>query len=267
MKKYVSFFRLRFTMGLQYRAAALGGLICQFFWGAMAILAFKAFYETDPAAFPMSVQAMASYIWLQQALLALISVVAWDNDFANLIGSGNVAYELCRPADVYGMWFCRSAATRVSNALLRCIPALAVAALIPAPYGLMAPPNLPTFLWFLLSLTLALGVVTAFCMIVSIATFYTITPRGLRLIALGISDFLAGGIVPLPFFPDGLREVVELLPFSATENVPLRIYSGDLWGSEMVQKVLLQVIWIGVLVLMGKALERVVLKRVTVQGG
>ena len=43
MKKYLAFFRLRFSMGLQYRAAALGGLVCQFFWGAMAILAFKSF--------------------------------------------------------------------------------------------------------------------------------------------------------------------------------------------------------------------------------
>ena len=50
MKKYISFFRLRLVMGLQYRAAALGGVVTQFFWGFMEIIALRAFYESDPAA-------------------------------------------------------------------------------------------------------------------------------------------------------------------------------------------------------------------------
>ncbi len=267
MKKYLAFFRLRFTMGLQYRAAALGGLACQFFWGAMAILAFGAFYKTDPASFPMSMPATASYIWLQQALLTLVSMGGIDQEFFNVIQSGNVAYELCRPVDVYGMWFTRSAATRVANALLRCVPVLAVAALLPAPYGMAAPPDLPAFLLFLVSLTLALGVVTAIGMIIYMITFHTITPRGVRLIAVGICDFFSGNIVPLPFFPEGFRQFSELLPFSATANVPIRIYTGDLAGREMVVLMLMQVFWIVALVGVGKLLEWKELKTVVVQGG
>ena len=61
---------MRFIMGLQYRTAALAGIITQFFWGAMEILIFVAFYRTDAAAFPMSMEATSSYIWLQQAFLA-----------------------------------------------------------------------------------------------------------------------------------------------------------------------------------------------------
>ena len=57
MRKYLAFFRLRFSMGLQYRAAAVAGIVTQFFWGAMELLAFRAFYQADPGAFPMSFQA------------------------------------------------------------------------------------------------------------------------------------------------------------------------------------------------------------------
>ena len=60
VKKYASFFRLRFTMGLQYRAAALAGIVTQFVWGFMEIMVFRAFYEADAAAFPMSFSATAS---------------------------------------------------------------------------------------------------------------------------------------------------------------------------------------------------------------
>ena len=70
MKKYLSFFRLRFSMGLQYRAAALAGIATQFAWGGMEILVFRAFYEADASSFPMSFSAAASYIWMQQFYLS-----------------------------------------------------------------------------------------------------------------------------------------------------------------------------------------------------
>lgn len=43
--KYFAFFRLRFNMGLQYRAAAIGGCVTQFLWGIMECLAFRAFLD------------------------------------------------------------------------------------------------------------------------------------------------------------------------------------------------------------------------------
>lgn len=62
MKKYLSFFRMRFLMGLQYRAAAAAGVVTQFTWGFMELLVFRAFYQADASAFPMSFEAVASYI-------------------------------------------------------------------------------------------------------------------------------------------------------------------------------------------------------------
>lgn len=70
MKKYLSFFRLRFLHGLQYRTAAVSGIVTQFVWGAMEILLFRAFYQADPTSFPMTFQALSTYVWLQQAFLA-----------------------------------------------------------------------------------------------------------------------------------------------------------------------------------------------------
>ena len=65
MGKYLAFFRLRFSMGLQYRAAAVAGIVTQFFWGAMELLAFRAFYDADPAAFPMACRKMKHALFTQ----------------------------------------------------------------------------------------------------------------------------------------------------------------------------------------------------------
>lgn len=267
MKKYISFFRMRFAMGLQYRAAALAGIVTQFFWGAMNVLMYRAFYESDAAAFPMSLEATVTYVWLQQALLLLFAAWLIEHEIFDDIVSGNVVYELCRPIDIYDMWFARSVANRLSRAVLRCLPILLVAGFLPAPYGMTAPASATHFVLFLFTCVLGFFVTVAFFMLVYALTFFTISPSGLRILITSVVEFFAGGIIPLPFFPDGVREVMELLPFASMQNVPLRIYSASMSAGEMQRAIALQVFWLIALVLLGKALCCMAMRRMTLQGG
>ncbi|HBI73661.1 MAG TPA: ABC transporter permease [Lachnospiraceae bacterium] len=267
MKKYISFFRMRFIAGLQYRAAALAGIVTQFAWGAMLILMYQAFYAADAEAFPMSFQALSSYMWLQQAFLALFMTWFFDNDIFRLIMDGGIAYEICRPINLYDMWFTRNMANRLSKALLRCFPILIVAALLPDPYGMRLPVNVGAAFWFLITMILGYLVVVAFGMLVYIATFFTLSPTGVKLAAVSAVEFLSGAVIPLPFLPDNLRRVIELLPFASMQNVPLRIYSGDIVGEEIYYRFGLQLFWVVILIVLGKLLMGKALKRVVVQGG
>lgn len=267
MKKYLSFFRLRFSMGLQCRTAALAGIITQFFWGFMSIMMYEAFYRSDPTAFPMSFAAMSSYIWLQQAFLAFFAAWMMENEIFDAIVNGNIAYELCRPISIYNMWFSRSIANRIARAVLRCFPILIVAAFLPYPYGIAAPASFTHFLLFILTLVLGLAVTVSFCMLVYVLTFFTISPQGLRILFTSSVEFFAGAIIPLPFFPEKLKRIMELLPFAAMQNVALRIYSGSMTGPEMQRAVFLQLFWLIVLTVTGKLLCRVAERKVTLQGG
>ena len=267
LRKYQSFFRLRFIQGLQYRAAAAAGITTQFAWGFLLIIAFSAFYEADPMAFPMSFQDTVSYVWLQQAFLALFNTWMMENEIFDTIAHGNIAYELCRPIRIYNMWIARSLANRFSRAVLRCSPILIVAFLIPKPYRLALPPDLGTFLLFLLSLVLGTAVATAFCMIVYGLTFFTISPQGVRVLFASLVDFLAGGIIPIPFMPDKVRAVLELLPFASMQNAPLRIYSGSMAAEEIKVTLGLQFFWLIALVLIGSSLCRLAERKACIQGG
>lgn len=267
MKKYLSFFRLRFITGLQYRAAALAGIFTQFAWGFMEIMIFRAFYRADAAAFPMSFPATASYIWLQQAFLAFFAAWMMENEIVDSIVNGNIAYELCRPINIYNMWFSRSIANRLSRAVLRCFPILIVAVFLPKPYGIAAPASLLHFLLFLITLLLGLGVTVSFCMLIYVLTFFTISPQGLRMVFTSTVEFFAGAIIPLPFFPEKVQKIMELLPFASMQNVALRIYSGSMTNDEMQKAIFLQVFWLIIVILAGKLLCRVAEKRITVQGG
>lgn len=267
MKRYLSFFRLRFSMGLQYRTAAIAGMTTQFAWGFMEILVYRAFYAADPAAFPMSFQATASYIWLQQAFLAVFAAWLLEPDIFDCIVNGNVAYELCRPVRIYDMWFARSMASRLSKVALRCFPILLVALLLPEPYGIAFPPSGRHAALFLITLTLSFLVSVAFYMWIYVLTFYTISPMGLRLMVGSVVEFFSGGGIPLPFFPEKVRRVLELLPFASMQNVPLRVYSGSMTDAQMQSAIALQIFWLLVLVGLGRALCGMAERRVTLQGG
>ena len=267
MKKYLSFFRLRFICGLQYRAAALAGIATQFAWGFMEILVFRAFYEAAPESFPMSIEATYSYIWMQQAFLALFAAWMLENEIFDSIITGNIAYELCRPISIYDMWFSRSVANRLSRAVLRCFPILIFASFLPAPYGLCKPAGIVHFLLFLITIILGLLVTVAFCVLIYVLSFFTISPMGLRMVFVSMVEFFAGAVIPLPFFPEGIRAIMELLPFASMQNVPLRIYSGDMMGNEIVKAIILQVVWLVILIAGGKLLCTYAEKKVCVQGG
>lgn len=267
MKKYLSFFRIRFTTGIQYRAAALAGIVTQFFWGAMAILMYHAFYRTNSQAFPMTFSGVVCYVWLNQAFFSLFNPWAFENEIFEMIKTGNVAYEFCRPLDLYGQWFAKGAATRVSRVVLRCAPILVTAFFLPEPYGLVLPESFAAFWQFLLALVLGFLVMVAFSTAVYVTCFFTISPDGVRIVAASVTEFLSGSVVPLPFFPDPIRKIAQVLPFASMQNVPFRIYGGDLCGREAWQMLLMQGIWLILLVALGKLLMMLASRRIVVQGG
>ncbi len=266
-KKYISFFRLRFAVGLQYRSAALAGIFTQFMWGAMEILIFNAFYTTDPKAFPMTLSATVSYIWLQQAFLAFFSTWQFEEEIFDTITNGNIAYELARPIDIYQVWLSRSVALRMAKGFLRCFPLLFFAVLLPAPYGIAAPESILSFVLFLITLALGLFVTVAYTTLIYVLTMFLISPQGLRILAVSVTELCSGAIIPLPFFPDNIRRVMETLPFASMQNVPLRVYSGDLAGTELLFALSMQLFWLTMLLVIGKVLCNKALKQIAVQGG
>ena len=267
MRAYLTYFRMQLVNGLQYRVAALAGIFTQFFWGFMEIQLYRALYADHAAAFPMALRGLVCYIWLRQAFLALFNTWTFENELFEMIRGGGVAYELCRPASLYGMWFSRNAAVRCSRAALRCFPILLVAALLPAPWGMTPPASAVAALGFVLSMALCLGVTVAFTLIVYFSCFYTLSSDGIRAITTPLCDFFSGGIIPLPFMPAWLGTVLKYSPFGAMLNAPLRVYSGDIAGAALAETLLLQLFWLLALGLIGWLLQHRGLRRLVVQGG
>jgi len=267
MKTYYSILRLRLQIGLQYRTAAWAGIATQFFFGIIQIMVFEAFYRHSAHTPPISLKELISYLWLQQAFLAFIMLWFRDNELFNLITSGNIAYELCRPAGIYGYWFARLLAQRLSSALLRCFPILLIAFCIPEPHRITLPPSGTSFVLFLAALLLGLLVLVAISMFIYISVFVTMSPAGSTLIFAVVGEFFSGIIIPIPLMPEWLQKVTGWLPFHLTADFPFRVYSGHIPPTEAAMGVLAQIIWLVLLVGTGMFALKKVLRRVVVQGG
>ena len=76
-------------------------------------------------------------------------------DLINSIKDGNIAYELCRPQDLYYMWLSRILGDRVARVILRFPLVLIVCALLPLPYKLDLSISIVNFLVFIVALILS----------------------------------------------------------------------------------------------------------------
>jgi ABC-2 type transport system permease protein len=263
MKPYLATLSARFRMQLQYRAAAFAGIVTQVFFGLVRVMIFQAFYASTSDPQPMTAEQTTTYLWLGQAFL-LITMLGADSEIAAMIRSGNVAYELIRPVDLYNYWLARSFSSRAAPMLLRALPILLIAAMIG---HLETPPSFAHGALFVVSLFLGLVLSAVLFAAVTISMLWTISGEGIARLVPPIVFFLSGMIIPLPLFPEFLQPVIRAMPFRGMIDVPFRIYLGQMQPDEILAGFVQQVIWIGLSILFGRALLAAGTRRLVAQGG
>lgn len=267
MKKYFTYFKLNFITNLQYRSAAIAGICTQIFFGFIFIMVYLAFYESNSNTAPMQLKEIISYLWLNQMFFSLVYFWFKDTELLNNIRNGSIAYELCRPQNMYFKYFVRFFSKKTANVLLRLFPMIIVALLLPEPYKLSLPPNFETFILFLLILFVSIFLSVSISMIIHIIVFWTIDSKGILILFMTIAEIFAGGTVPLPFFPNILRKIAEILPFSYALDFPFRFYSGSIPINQFVSNFLMEIGWTIICIVTGYLLLKRALKKVVIQGG
>lgn len=262
MKPYAALMTARFRVLLQYRAAAAAGFTTQLFFGFIMVMAFGAFYRSTSAPQPISYAQVVTYVWLGQALFAMLPNI--DAEVRDTIRNGYVVYELLRPVDLYGAWFSRTLALRMAPTLLRAIPMAVVAGLF---LGLSRPASMASGSMFVLALAGALLLGCAISTLANITLLWTIGGEGIVSILPVLVWFLSGMNIPLPLLPRAVERTLWVLPFRGLVDTPLRIYSGNIGPAMAWGAVAHQLVWTVALVLAGRALLQRALRRLEIQGG
>ena len=271
LSPYRAILSARFRMLLQYRAAALAGLWTQIFFGLVLLMIYEAFYRSTMLRQPMTFAEIVTYVWLGQALLAMLPWNA-DAEIRAMIRSGAVAYELCRPIDLYSLWYVRALAWRTAPTILRAVPMCLIAAVVLPLIGLgewrlASPPSVASAAAFGVTLVCTLLLGCALTTLINISLLWTISGEGAVILLTALVTFLSGMIVPLPLFPDWAQPVMQALPFAGLVDLPFRVFTGHIPAGAVAFVLQHQIFWTIALVVFGRWLLSQGMRRVVVQGG
>lgn len=263
MRAYLAVVDARFRSLLQYRAAAAAGFATQLFWGLIRVMIFAGFYHSSTTRQPMSYPDAVTYIWLGQAFLAMFP---WnvDSDIRAMIRSGNVAYEMLRPLDLYAFWFSRVLAFRTAPVVLRAVPMFIIAGLL---FGMKLPPAMASFGLWVASMVGMLALSCAITTLLSMSLLWTISGDGLTRIAPGFVMVLSGILVPIPLMPNWVQPIMYALPFRGVCDTPFRIYTGNMPVAEAIPAIVQQFAWAAILIALGRLTLARGLRKLVVQGG
>ncbi|QWF24338.1 ABC-2 family transporter protein [Nocardioides sp. LMS-CY] len=264
MRTYLRLFVAGFRRQSTYRLAAFGGLVANTAFGLLKVaLLFAAVRTSGGELAGYDVAMMSSYIWISQGMLGSVNLTG-RTEIADRIRTGDVAVDFLRPLDVH----LASVTTEVGRAVFalipRGIPSVVIGALL---VGMAVPEDPWAYPLGAVSLLLGIVVSATTVYLVGVSGFWLLETRGVALLYMVVSGFLAGLFVPIALFPDWLRLVATATPFPAMMMYPVDVLSGRVGGAAAVGLVALQVLWLVLTVAAGQLATRVGRRRLEVQGG
>ncbi|MBP3344728.1 MAG: ABC transporter permease [Clostridia bacterium] len=267
MKAYGSIFKIRFINSLQYRTAAFAGVLTQICFGLMYVFLFSAFYRQGNVPSDFTQLQMVSYLWLQQIFFAYFFPLDRNRNIVSQIEEGNICYEMVRPIKLYNNWSVSLYAEKVAKTLLRFIPVLLFAILMPTRLGIELPASVGAFFLSVFNLIVSGLLIVSMNMICYCALFKTMSSLGIFSIYTTIATLLGGSIIPIPMMPNWLQKALNFLPFRYTSDLTFRTYVGSIDIKTALIQTAIQVGWLIFFVILGRFLMKRCLKKVEVQGG
>ena len=267
MQLYVALALMAFRRQLAYRTANLAGLATNSFFGLLRVALFLALFAggSTTTISGYDLQAAATYTWVTQALIMIVSLWGWW-DVETTIRSGDVVTDLARPFSYLGYWLARDYGRALYYVIFRGIPTLVLGQLT-LYTGLRWPADPIGWLAFAVSLALAVTVAFTWRFLLNVSAFWTTDARGLGGLANAVVLFLGGFVVPLRFFPEALQPIVLALPFAAIIQVPTDIFVGRLAGLDVLQALATQLAWALALLALCQFIVTRAVRRVSLQGG
>jgi ABC-2 type transport system permease protein len=244
--------RIGFRLALAYRSNII--MIAQVF---LLRMIWTAVYGSRPAAAGFTLDALLAYLTLAN-LQGFATHTIVTRTVHQRIRTGMVFFDLVRPVG----YLRQMAAFQVGNTvggLLLLAPVIPVVLLVGS---ITMPANGPGYV-----ITLLLGYVIAvqLALLISLIGFWTMEITAISLLYRLVSQFFAGTMVPLAFFPGFLGELADILPFKYLGYVPAAIYVGHI--SDISGPVVVELAWVaGLWSLLALVWSRAH-RRVVIQGG
>jgi len=263
MSVYLRIAAKSFQRHLAYGAANLAGLVTNLFFGAIYIFVYTALYRQRDTLGGLDLRDAVTYAVITQSLLMVMTAFT-TREFSEAVLSGDIVSDLSRPYDFYLYWGAVDLGRSLYYALLRGVPTFILGAIL---FRARLPHDAAVALWFPVAVLLGISVSFALRFMTGCLALWTTDTRGMATLVSTCILFFSGFIVPLNFFPAGLRSVVEWLPFRGLAHLPVSIYLGRLEPDALAKAFAVQLAWLVLLAAGGRVMLRAMMGRLSTHGG
>ncbi len=223
---YFAISRNQILSSLAYRGHFLFSLAGTVIYLVIARFLWKAVYASSGTDIIGGIGFMQAYLYvgISMSLVGTIQTYV-DWSLSRMVTSGEIFRYLCRPQDFMGQLFFESVGEGLVNCAVVGLPALVLSfALSGAGF-----PDLINVLVFIPAFTVSFILNFLIEFTTGLSVFALHSSRGVINAKDTIVMVLSGALVPLPFYPEKVRSVLEWLPFQSLYNAPARILAA---GSE-----------------------------------
>ncbi len=166
-----------------------------------------------------------------------------SGDLAGLIRSGDAANWLLRPIGFFRFWLARDLADKILNLIFIVFELGILIAIFKPPVLVQTDPFYLVGFFLICSLAVCLFFIVN--QIFGMSGFWLIDVWSVRFLFMAIFlEFLSGAVFPLDVLPPIFMKILQFTPFPYLVYFPLKIWLGQVAGSQIILGILVSSFWI-----------------------
>lgn len=260
---YFYVYRTQILKSMAYKFDVYGNIIMQTIIMIASAFFWKALFKNADSMSGVTVDTMLEYTVVSSMVSVLLTTnVEWR--ITDSVRKGTIAVDMMRPVNIFKVFFAENLSGVTALIFQNLLPIFIIGSLI---IKLPTPNSVMDAVLFLVSLLLAFLINWYLAVIFGMWAFKVIEMSALIQVKKHLIRLLSGSMIPLWFFPEWLKNILECLPFVYIYQMPISIFVGQYTMKSLQKGLLMQLLWVVVLGLTEAYLERCITRSVMIQGG
>lgn len=260
-----------FTKNMLQRQFAYKANTIMFVLGDMMIIAvtyylWKAIYSSsaNSALNGFSYEDMIIYVLLSFLTQLLISTEV-GNTISREVRNGSIASNLIKPISYEKRMFFEGIGSALYGFALVFIWGFAGILMLSIRYGTFL--GVLNVILYFISLVLSYIINFYYSYSMGLLTFKITNMWGVNQIMEAVTALFSGTLIPLTFFPEVVQTIFNFFPFKSIIFTPCMIFLGKLDSISLLLSLGQQLIWVVIMMIIGKKMYKALVKNLTILGG
>lgn len=254
--------RISLLSQLALRSSYYFGLLREFLFLILSIQLFRTLYSGSETVISATLKETITYLIISK--FAQFFNMSTMGKIQSRIVSGEIATDLLRPVEYDFFMLVQEFGAWIQRVISITLPLVLLSLLFVKFY----PPSTIYYgFFFIICILLSFLIMFYANYCVSLTAFWIPYLWSLNSVSTTLFTILSGAMIPLWFYPEGIRSVLEWLPFSLAVYTPINVYLGRIYMADMPLLFLKQAMWIVILWLVSRFIWSRATKKIIVNGG